>query len=106
MKKNVLLVYSKGFQEVLNRQSALGSYIFTFAKLLQSAGYHVHLNEYALKDLLKFSQSDSVPTRASNFFRMWMPKIVKHFWKDLQYFFYYSSIFQNISKKQRKLVAI
>jgi glycosyltransferase involved in cell wall biosynthesis len=84
---NILLIYAKNSLELLNRQSALGSYIFCLCDLLEKDGMSVSINGKPFKELrntvLKRSPAG---VSAVSAFMKWIPKWLKDILKDMLVF--------------------
>lgn len=50
--KKILIIYAKNPEEILNRKSAMGSYIYSLAQLLTTENIDVHINGSSFKELL------------------------------------------------------
>ncbi len=94
---NILIVYAKSTGEIVNRQSALGSYIFCLANLLQKNNFNVWVNNYTFDELQKLiipSPQISLPT---NKLKKIIPKFVKEFKRDKSQFNSHSQIYNSIN---------
>lgn len=82
--KKLLLVYAKSSLELLNRQSALGSYIFCLCEIMQKNGMQVFVNGIAFDELrIQPASVGSNTTQKSRGLKKYIPKIAKEFLKDL-----------------------
>lgn len=87
MTKKILLVYAKSSLELLNRQSALGSYIFCLCEILQKNEMKVFVNGIAFDDLRKMSPEEKQQQqRSGGGLRKYFPKILKDLIKDVLVF--------------------
>lgn len=50
--KKILIIYAKNPEEILNRKSAMGSYIYSLAQLLTKDKIDIHINGSPFKELL------------------------------------------------------
>lgn len=73
------LIYAKGHQEILNRQSALGSYIHCLCGILEKGGWTVYINAIAYKEIAQMPTRVSVVTPS----RFGIGKFVPEFLKDM-----------------------
>lgn len=98
-KKRLLLIYAKSSLELLNRQSALGSYIFCLCQLLQESGKEVFVNGINFKEL-KQTEASVVLSRntSGSGFKRYIPKVVKELIKDI-------FVFRNINQLHKNIAA-
>lgn len=83
--KKILFLYGKGTNELINRQSALGSYIYCLASLLQQCGYEIWINGIELS-LLKQLEEKSNPVGKSGIVKKLIPSFIKQFIRDKNLF--------------------
>jgi glycosyltransferase involved in cell wall biosynthesis len=88
MPRKILLVYAKGSAELLNRQSALGSYVFCLCELLESAGMKIWVNGEAFEKLkssaISPNNKNTLPVTSG--FKKYIPLFIKNVLKDLLVF--------------------
>ncbi len=102
MKKNTLVIFSKNINEVYNRKSALGSYIYSLTKLLNEFGsYTFNING---TDFTKINQTYSnikleQDNKPSAFFKKMFPSFIKSILKDIL-------LFNSQKKIERKLLKL
>ncbi len=86
--KRILLIYAKNSLELLNRQSALGSYLYVLCGILEKGGYRVQVNDILFGDLKKQEQTTNVinPSGSANSLFKFVPGILKNFIKDISHF--------------------
>ena len=97
MMKKILIGYAKGNEELLNRQSALGSYILTLAKMFDEIGYQVQVNNMSLSELLAFPYTQSPPPIGRAKLSKWIPNFCKQIVRDLKCFSFINQLIENIS---------
>jgi glycosyltransferase involved in cell wall biosynthesis len=73
------LIYAKGHQEILNRQSALGSYIHCLCGILEKSGWTVYINAISYQEIAQMPTRVSVVTPS----RFGIGKFVPEFLKDI-----------------------
>jgi glycosyltransferase involved in cell wall biosynthesis len=83
-KKNILIIYSKGIAEVFNRQSALGSYIYCLAAILQENNYSVFINGEQFDSGKNLQKSISIVSSRKPGLLSKLPGILKANLKDLR----------------------
>lgn len=84
MSKQILLVYAKSTLELINRQSALGSYIFCLCEILQKKDMHVFVNGIAFNELKQQTIPEKTHIKLSNRgIKRYIPKIIKEVIKDI-----------------------
>lgn len=87
MSKQILLVYAKSTLELINRQSALGSYIFCLCEILQKKEMHVFVNGIAFNELKQQTIPEKTHIQLSNRgIKKYIPKIIKEVIKDILVF--------------------
>jgi len=98
MLKKVLLVYSKSTEELMNRQSALGSYIFCLCEILQKNKMVVVVNGIPFDQLKQrtLHKRAELPQQ-SGILKKALPKSIKHLLKDILTFKHMKQLFQYIS---------
>ncbi len=88
MSSEILILYTKGPQELKSRQSALGSYIASLAKLFFEAGHKVRLNDWSYEELFSEEASVGIGMAETSGWRRGflslIPRYVKQWLKDLQ----------------------
>lgn len=96
MKTKILIIYAKGSSELLNRQSALGSYILCLGKLLNETGHDIYINGESLSQLGSKPVSNlNVPVSANKFSKF-IPGSVKNIFRDKKIFAKHKSIFKDL----------
>lgn len=98
MPKKILLVYAKSSLELLDRKSALGSYIFCLCELLQKNGMQVFVNGLEF-DQLK-NQSLTVKSQigpGNKTLKKYIPKFFKEIIKDTVIFNNITQLYKNIA---------
>ncbi len=98
MPKKILLVYAKSSLELLDRKSALGSYIFCLCELLQKDNTQLFVNGIAFNQLKK--QPSVVKSQAqsgSKIYRKYIPKFLKEAIKDML-------IFKNLTQLYKQII--
>ena len=102
MKKNILIIFAKNTNEVYNRKSALGSYIYSLTKLLNEFGsYTFNING---TDFIKINQTYNnikfeQNNRSSSLLKKMFPNFFKSFIKDIL-------LFNRQKKTERKLLKL
>lgn len=85
MRKNILVIFAKNTNEVFNRKSALGSYIYSLTDLLFKFGdYHFSINGNDFKQIHQsyISTSNSINGKGKNFFKNILSGYLKKILKD------------------------
>lgn len=97
MAKKILVVYAKSTQELMNRQSALGSYIFCLCEILQKNRMVVAVNGIRFEELAQqvFSPSRTHQASVGNL-KTYFPTVVKEFLKDVFVFKKMKHLYQQI----------
>src|SRR4051812_9115431 len=103
MPKRIVVVYAKSSLELLNRQSALGSYLYVLCSLLEKGGYEIQVNEILFSDLKKQKKnirSTDQPKPVNKLIKLLSRvKIVKNAFNDILHF-------SSIKKKYHQINAI
>jgi glycosyltransferase involved in cell wall biosynthesis len=87
MSKVIYILYAKNIQEVFNRKSALGSYIYCLSGLLEElGGYSVYINGTAYSQIKQLEVRSTVPEKKVIALKKMIPPFVKRILKDLQLF--------------------
>ncbi len=102
MKKKILIIYAKNASEIYNRKSALGSYIYSFADVLQELGnYEVSINGINFNKIQQSNLPSSVNQQTS-FLKKIIPNFIKRILKDVRLFFELkklrNNLFANVSE--------
>ncbi len=83
----IQIIYAKNPGELINRRSALGSYIFTLAGLLSQAGHRVRLNDFYYQDLIdRLDKDESQTPPSSRSLPLPLPKKLKAIARDILLF--------------------
>lgn len=96
MKLDILIIYGKGTNELLNRQSALGSYIFCLANLLQQEKYIIYINETEFSKIQSKSFTNQVKSLSSGNLRKLIPRFIKNLVRDKNLFKQHKSSLKKI----------
>lgn len=94
--RNLLLIYPKDTFELLNRKSALGSYLLVLADLLEKKGYTIQVNDISLADLKKNNRPSSTVTPGRSGILRHLPSLIKNFLRDVLLIRKYRSLLSNI----------
>ena len=86
MNKKIHLIYSKNPAEIVNRRSALGSYIYILGGLLLENGYAIYINGEAYHTLKRMDPSVNGNTAKRSFYKRMLPPAVKRISKDIRLF--------------------
>lgn len=78
MNMQLLIVYAKSTSEITNRKSALGSYIYCLAEILESQGISVQINGSRFKELKSSQPRDNYSANASRNRFWFIPKPLKN----------------------------
>ncbi|MGZ4079047.1 MAG: glycosyltransferase family 4 protein, partial [Bacteroidia bacterium] len=99
MSKKINIIYGKSTEEIFNRQSALGSYIYCLAMILLKNGYEVSVNElsFSINSEQKNVQG-SYNSGASSFAKKLIPQFIKELLKDVRLFRSLNNLYLNIEK--------
>lgn len=101
MKKKLLLIYGKGSDELLNRQSALGSYILCLLKILEEK-YEIWVNGTELSVLLQKEITVlAAPPVKSNLVKKLVPGFLKERRRDNNIFSGHENILSSMPQDQR-----
>lgn len=101
-KKQILLVYAKSSQELLNRQSALGSYIFCLCTLLQKRNMEIFVNGIAFDELKKQNYyHGEIRKKKTSKLKSFIPVFFKEFLKDLLVFKNIRGLLANLSSSNQ-----
>jgi glycosyltransferase involved in cell wall biosynthesis len=96
--KKILLIYAKSSLELLNRQSALGSYIFCLCEILQKNQMQVFVNGIDFQDLKKHrTQTISNSKSGVGILKKIIPISIKEILKDF-------IVFRNITRLYNSLI--
>ncbi|MBA3705231.1 MAG: glycosyltransferase family 4 protein [Bacteroidetes bacterium] len=101
MPKQILLVYAKSSVELLNRQSALGSYIFCLCEILQKNGINFFVNGIPFDELKQQITSKNKNIQPNNKFKKYIPKILKEVARDIILFKNIKKLSKNIFTKRK-----
>lgn len=83
-KRKLLIVYTKSTLELINRQSALGSYIFCLAEIIQKSNFLVFVNGISFEELkIQSPNQDVNPTNRKNYLFKFIPVFIKELVKDI-----------------------
>lgn len=96
MLKKVLLVYSKSTEELMNRQSALGSYIFCLCEILQKNKMLVVVNGIPFDQLKQRSLQPPELSLQQGVLKRMLPKTIKDVLKDMLTFKHMKQLLQQI----------
>lgn len=76
------LIYSKGHLEILNRQSALGSYIHCLCGILEGSGWSVFINSVAYREIAETPTHVSMVSAKGSGIRKLIPGFIKDIFRD------------------------
>ncbi len=98
MENKILLVYAKNTDELRNRKSALGSYIFCLCEILQKEDMQVFVNGIAFDELKKKSSqvTQSLPVKDSGI-KNYIPHSVLNIYRDFIILKNVRNVFENIN---------
>lgn len=86
-KRKLLIVYTKSTLELINRQSALGSYIFCLAEIIQKSNFLVFVNGISFEELkIQSSNRNENPANRKSYLFKFIPVFIKEFVKDILIF--------------------
>jgi glycosyltransferase involved in cell wall biosynthesis len=98
MSKKILLVYAKSTEELMNRQSALGSYIFCLCEILHKNKMLVSVNGIAFAELRQQAAKNKSESHASSDnFKKYLPAAIKKILRDVVVFKKMKQLFRQIA---------
>jgi glycosyltransferase involved in cell wall biosynthesis len=95
--RKVLVLYAKGELELINRKSALGSYIFCLCELLQNEYTQVFVNGVPFVELKKKKLPTTITSNNTNNIQRYLPQFFKKLIKDILVFRTIKSLTQKVS---------
>jgi glycosyltransferase involved in cell wall biosynthesis len=101
VKKNILIIYAKSSAEIYNRQSALGSYIYCLASVLEKGGYAVTINDIDFADIGGQQTSSGNSSGGYSLVSKLIPSFLKSIIKDIRLFKWIDNLYTAISKNQK-----
>lgn len=98
MRRNVLLLYGKSTDELLNRQSALGSYIFCLSTLLEQSNCKLWINGIEFSMLQQTTMQSAGASINSSKLKKLIPKWVKTIKRDRAIFDFHNTLLNQLPK--------